>query len=56
MMVNTQEMTNGQAALNATGGSLNVANSAALYVADAKANQTYALARGFSDVNITGNG
>ncbi|EGI8585842.1 autotransporter outer membrane beta-barrel domain-containing protein [Salmonella enterica] len=56
LMVNTQEMTNGQAALNATGGSLNVANSAALYVADAKANQTYALARGFSDVNITGNG
>lgn len=56
LMVNTQEMTNGQAALNATGASLNVANNAALYVADAKANQTYALARGFSDVNITGNG
>ena len=56
LMVNTNEMTNGQAALNATDGSLNVADSAALYVADAKANQTYAVARGFSDVNLTGNG
>lgn len=53
LMVNTKEMTNGQAALNATDGSLNVADSAALYVADAKANQTYAVARGFSDVNLT---
>lgn len=56
LMVSTKEMTNGQAALNATEGSLNVADSAALYVADAKANQTYAVARGFSDVNIAGNG
>ena len=56
LMVSTKEMTNGQAALNATGGSLNVADSAALYVADAKANQSYAVARGFSDVNIAGNG
>lgn len=56
LMVSTREMTNGQAALNATEGSLNVANSAALYVADAKANQTYAVARGFSDVTIVGSG
>jgi len=56
LMVSTKEMTNGQAALNASGGSLNVADSAALYVADAKANQTYAVARGFSDVNIAENG
>ncbi|QLA69331.1 autotransporter outer membrane beta-barrel domain-containing protein [Enterobacter pasteurii] len=56
LMLSTREMTNGQAALNATGGSLSVADSAALYVADAKANQTYAVARGFSDVSIAGNG
>ncbi len=56
LMLSTKEMTNGQAALNATGGSLSVADSAALYVADAKANQTYAVARGFSDVSIAGNG
>ncbi len=56
LMVSTKEISNGQAALNASAGSLNVADSAALYVADAKANQTYAIARGFSDVNIAGNG
>ncbi|MCU6669479.1 autotransporter outer membrane beta-barrel domain-containing protein [Enterobacteriaceae bacterium H4N4] len=56
LMVNSKEMTNGLAALNATNGSLKVADSAALYVADAKANQTYAVAKGFSDVNIVGNG
>ncbi|MEF9888328.1 autotransporter outer membrane beta-barrel domain-containing protein [Citrobacter sp.] len=56
LMVNTREMSNGQAALNATEGHLNVADSATLYVADAKANQTYAIARGFSDINIAGNG
>ncbi|WP_333852372.1 autotransporter outer membrane beta-barrel domain-containing protein [Leclercia sp.] len=56
LMVSTKEMSNGQAALNAVGGSLNVADNAALYVADAKANQTYAVARGFSDVSIAGNG
>lgn len=56
LMVNSNEMTHGQAALNATNGSLKVADSAALYVADAKANQTYAVAKGFSDVSIVGNG
>lgn len=56
LMVSSNEMRNGQAALNATQGSLNVANSAVLYVADAKANQTYTVAKGFSDVAIVGNG
>ncbi|MDX6040965.1 autotransporter outer membrane beta-barrel domain-containing protein [Scandinavium lactucae] len=56
LMVSSKEISHGQAALNATQGSLNVANNAMLYVADAKANQTYTIAKGFSDVTIAGNG
>lgn len=56
LMVSSKDMRDGQAALNATEGTLNVANQAVLYVADAKANQNYTLAKGFSDVTIAGNG
>ena len=56
LMVSSKEVSNGQAALNASEGTLNVANRAALYVADAKANQTYTIAKGFSEVNISGSG
>lgn len=56
LMVNSQDMTQGKAALSAENGTLNVADSAALYVANAKANQTYVVAKGFTDVRIEGNG
>lgn len=56
LMVNAAETTGNNAALNATGGTLKVADSAALYVADAKANNTYTIAQGFTDVQREANG
>lgn len=56
LMVNSASTRNGNAALNATDGTLSVASSAALYVKDARANQQYTIAQGFSDIRIDGSG
>lgn len=56
LMVDGAALTAGRAALNAENGTLKVASGAALYVADAKANQTYSVAKGFSDINIASGG
>ncbi|WP_152083310.1 autotransporter outer membrane beta-barrel domain-containing protein [Enterobacter oligotrophicus] len=56
LMVDAQDTTGGKAALSAVDGTLTVADSAALYVANAKANQTYVVAKGFSDVQLNGDG
>lgn len=52
LMVKGADITGTQAALNTDGGTLNVADSAALYVADAKADATYNIAQGFTDVQM----
>ena len=49
LMVNASSAA-GQGALNATNGTLKVADSATLYIADAKANKTYTIANGFSEI------
>jgi hypothetical protein len=49
LMVNASSAA-GQGALNATSGTLKVADSATLYIADAKANKTYTIANGFSEI------
>jgi len=56
LIVDAQDITGGKAALSAVDGTLTVVDSAALYVANAKANQTYVVAKGFSDVQLNGDG
>lgn len=56
LMVDSKTMSNGEAALTSNQGSLNVGNLAKLYVEDAKANQTYTIAKGFQEVNIADKG
>ncbi|EBB6671647.1 autotransporter outer membrane beta-barrel domain-containing protein [Salmonella enterica] len=55
-MVNIASTTGGNAALTAQGGTLKVSDAAALYVADAKANQQYTITQGFDDVEMAANG
>lgn len=55
LMVNASSAA-GKGALNATDGTLKVADSAALYIADAKANKTYTIANGFSDIQREAHG
>lgn len=55
LMVNASAAA-GHGALNATDGTLKVADSAALYIADARANKTYTIANGFSDIQREGQG
>jgi hypothetical protein len=56
LMVKGADAEGTQAALNADGGTLKVADSAALYVADAKADTTYNIAQGFTDVQMKAHG
>ncbi|HGW6105743.1 TPA: hypothetical protein ACNIQM_003937 [Citrobacter werkmanii] len=49
LMVNGQTIADGQYALTAEQGTLNVSNSARLYIADAKASQTYYVVDGFNN-------
>lgn len=51
-MVNRDSTSGGNAALTASSGTLKVADTATLYVKDAVANQTYTIAKGFSDVEL----
>ncbi len=56
LMVNSASTTNGNVALTASSGTLSVADSAKLYIADAQANRTYAIADGFTSLDFAGNG
>lgn len=56
LMVNSASTTGGNVALSADAANLSVADSARLYLSDAQANRTYAIADGFSGVEIAGNG
>ncbi|HDC1790255.1 TPA: autotransporter outer membrane beta-barrel domain-containing protein [Salmonella enterica] len=56
LMVNRDSTSGGNAALTASSGTLKVADTATLYVKDAVANQTYTIAKGFSDVELAGSG
>lgn len=56
LMVNRDSTSGGNAALTASSGTLKVADTAMLYVKDAVANQTYTIAKGFSDVELAGSG
>lgn len=56
LMVNSASTGNGNVALTASGGTLSVADSAKLYIADAQANRTYAIVDGFTTLDIAGNG
>ncbi|ECS8715977.1 autotransporter outer membrane beta-barrel domain-containing protein [Salmonella enterica] len=56
LMVNRDSTSGGNAALTASSGTLKVADTATLYVKDAIANQTYTIAKGFSDVELAGSG
>lgn len=56
LMVNHDSASGGNAALTASSGTLKVADTATLYVKDAVANQTYTIAKGFSDINLAGSG
>lgn len=56
LIVNRAASAEGNAALSASGGALKVADSAMLYLPDAKANQSYAIAKGFTDITLQENG